>query len=265
MDWVRKDPLDADRIRDLLPTTAIGREIEVHRVLASTNDRVRVRARTGAESGLVVLAEEQTHGRGSGGRRWISAPGEGLWMSVLLRPGDVAPGVVTLGAGVGVRRGIRSHAGVEVALQWPNDLVIQGAKLCGILAETGAERAIALGIGVNVHGAPDAATIGRRAVFLDELAGRRIERNALAAGILSGIADVVAEMTAGRGERLLTAWRRGSNHLGARVQITMGEEVVAGVALDIDPTGALLLADTSGRVRTFVSGSLELAPGGPAG
>jgi BirA family biotin operon repressor/biotin-[acetyl-CoA-carboxylase] ligase len=264
MDWVEDDPLDADRIRAFLPDAVAGLEIEVHRVLASTNDRVRERARAGAKTGLVVLAEEQTSGRGSGGRRWISAPGKGLWMSVLLRPGDVPPGVVTLGAGVAVQMGIWCAADVATELQWPNDVMVGDAKLCGILAEALSERAIALGIGVNVHGAPSTAEIGRAAVPLDLVAGRPVERNVLAAGILSGIEGAFKEIAAGRGGELLAAWRRRSNHLGARVRITMGEEVVVGVALDIDSTGALLLEGEDGRVRTIVSGSLELEPPDPA-
>jgi len=264
MDWVHQDPLDRDRIRALLPGAGAGREIEVHRVLTSTNDRVRELARAGAETGHVVLAEEQTSGRGSGGRRWISAPGEGLWMSVLLRPGDVPPGVVTLGAGVAVQTGIASATGVVAELQWPNDVMVLGAKLCGILAESGPDGAIALGIGVNVHGAPSTAEIGREAIPLDLVAGRPVERNVLAAGILSAIEGAGREIARGCAEALLAAWRRRSNHLGARVRITMGEKVVVGVALDIDATGALLFQDDEGRARTIVSGSLALEPPDPA-
>jgi len=257
---VQTDPLDADRIRSFLPEAMAARPIEVHRVLTSTSDRVRERAREGAATGLVVLAEEQTRGRGSSGRRWVSRPGEGLWMSVLLRPGDVPPGVVTLGAGVAVMTGIWTAVEVPTELQWPNDLMVGRCKLCGILAEALPGGAIALGIGVNVHRAPPADEIGREAIFLDILVGLPVDRCSLAAGILCGIEGAFREVGAGRADKLLATWRRNSNHLGERVRITMGDQVAVGVALDIDSAGALLVQGDDGVVRTIVSGSLELEP-----
>jgi BirA family biotin operon repressor/biotin-[acetyl-CoA-carboxylase] ligase len=261
---VQDDPLDAERIRSFLPDAMSGRPIEVHRVLTSTSDRLRELGREGAATGLAVVAEEQTHGRGSGGRRWVSRPGEGLWMSVLLRPGDVPPGVVTLGAGVAVMMGIWLAVEVPTELQWPNDLMVGRFKLCGILAEALPGGAVALGVGVNVHRAPSTDEIGREAIFLDILVGLPVNRCNLAAGILSAIEGAFREVAAGRADGLLATWRRHSNHLGERVRITMGEEVAVGVALDIDSTGALLLKGDDGAVRTIVSGSLELEPPSPS-
>ncbi len=257
---VQDDPLDAIRIRSFLPDPISGRPIEVHRVLPSTNDRVRELAREGAATGLAVIAEEQTRGRGSGGRRWVSRPGEGLWMSVLLRPGDAPPGVITLGAGVAVRMGIWLAVEVPTELQWPNDLMVGRFKLCGILAESLPGGAVALGIGVNVHRAPSVDEIGREAIFLDMLVGLPVDRCKLAAGILSALEGAFLEVAAGRAQGLLDTWRRHSNHLGERVRIMMGEEAVVGVAVDIDATGALLVKADDGLVRTIVSGSLDLEP-----
>lgn len=261
---VEDDPLDADRIRSFLPDDMAARPLEVHRVLTSTNDRLRELGREGAATGFAVVAEEQTHGRGSGGRRWVSRPGEGLWMSVLLRPGEVPPGVVTLGAGVAVMLGVWLAVEVPTELQWPNDVMVGRSKLCGILAEALPGGAIALGVGVNVHRAPSMDEIGREAIFLDLLVGLPVNRCHLAAGILCAIERAFREVAGGRAETLLDTWRRHSNHLGERVRITMGAEEAVGVATDIDSTGALLLRGDDGAVRTIVSGSLEILPAGPS-
>jgi BirA family biotin operon repressor/biotin-[acetyl-CoA-carboxylase] ligase len=256
---LQADPLTAARIRSFLPEALTAWPIEVHRVLGSTNDRARDLMRAGAAPGLCVIAEEQTAGRGSSGRRWVSRPGAGLWMSVLLKPGEVPPGIVTLGAGVAVVLGIGQTAAVPLSVQWPNDVMSGQQKVCGILAEALPGGAVVLGIGINVHGAPRTEEIGRAAICLDLLAGRAVDRCHLAAGILSAVERTFGQIAAGSGDRVLATWRRRSNHLGDRVRITTGEEVLEGVAVDIDASGALLLKGDDGALRTIVSGSLVIA------
>ncbi len=261
-DWLAADPLDPAVIRALLATSGLGRVLEVHRSLASTGDRVRDLARAGsAAPGLAVLAEEQTRGRGRAGRAWVSPPGAGVWMTVLVAPGPVAPGLVTLGAGVAVRRAVGRVAGVTATLRWPNDLEVGGEKLCGILGESvpgGAPSAVALGIGLNVHGAPAPEVIGRPAAALDLAAGRPIARNLLVAALLSELERVLGDLAAGRSAPVLAAWREGCSHLGMRVEVVGGEEVQRGIAVDIDATGALLLEVAGGRVVPVVAGSLAV-------
>ncbi len=260
VDWVRRDPLDAEVVRALLTTSWLGGEVEVHRSLTSTNDRARARARGGATAGLVVLAEEQTRGRGSGGRPWLSPPGTGIWMTALVAAPAAAPGLVTLGAGVAVVRAIGGTTGVAAALKWPNDVLAGGAKLCGILGEVLPERMIALGLGVNVHAAPPDTELERPAVALDQLAGRPVERNRLAAAILGEIEDVMVYVSAGSSARVLAFWRENCHHLGMRVRVSAGEWAVVGVAIDIEATGALLIRLDDDRVVPVVAGSLDILP-----
>lgn len=266
-DWLAVDPLDADLLRGLLTTRSLGRPLEVHRRLTSTSDRVRELARTGARPGIAVLAEEQTRGRGRAGRAWISPPGVGLWMTVLAAPREVSPGLVTLGAGVAVRRAVARLSGVEAALKWPNDLEVGGAKLCGILGEVVAEKGIALGIGLNVHEAPPVEEIGRAAIALDQAAGRPVARNPLAALLLADLEQVLDDIRSGHEAQVLASWREGCNHLDERVQIVTGAKPEAGdtigVAVDIDAAGALLLRRDDGKVVPVVAGSLRMVGPSP--
>jgi BirA family biotin operon repressor/biotin-[acetyl-CoA-carboxylase] ligase len=262
-DWVQADPLHAFTIHGLLTTHLLGRSlIEVHSTITSTNDRMRHLARTGvALPGAVVLAEEQSQGRGRAGNAWVSLPGAGLWMTVLVTRGTAPPGLLTLGAGVAVRRAVEREAGVQAALKWPNDLEVGGAKLCGILGEVVGEKAIALGIGINVHLSPPPAEIGRAPIALDDVAGQPVVRNLLAAHLLAELEQVLADLESGdRQAQVLAAWREGCSHLGQRVQVTPGPHTEIGIALDIDPSGALLLRREDGTVVAVHAGSLAVMP-----
>jgi BirA family biotin operon repressor/biotin-[acetyl-CoA-carboxylase] ligase len=174
---------------------------------------------------------------------------------------------VTLGAAVAVRRAVARASGVEAALKWPNDLEVGGAKLCGILGEVVAEKAIALGIGLNVHEAPPVEEIGRPAIALDQAAGRPVARNPLAALLLADLEQVLDDIRSGHDAQLLAAWRDGCNHLGQRVRIMTGAEPetgdAIGVAVDIDAAGALLLRRDDGKVVEVVAGSLEMVGPSP--
>ncbi|MGE5591638.1 MAG: biotin--[acetyl-CoA-carboxylase] ligase, partial [Bacillota bacterium] len=169
----------------------LGEPLECHRSLASTNERARALAARGLPEGLTVIAWEQTAGRGRLGRAWTSPPG-GLWMSVLLRP-PVAPAEiagVTLTAAVAVAEAIELTAGVRVGIKWPNDLLVDGRKVCGILTELAAEadrvNHVVVGIGINANldreALPEAAPTPPTSLRL--AAGRDVSLPRLAAAVL---------------------------------------------------------------------------------
>ena len=177
---------------------------------------MRELALAGAAPGLVVLAEEQGAGRGRHGRSWVSPPGAGIWMTVLLPAATPAggpspepiPGLVTLAAALAVRRAVAQVTGFTPGLKWPNDVMVGDAKLCGILGEMLGDSGIALGIGVNVHDSPpDEALGGRRATHLDRELGAPVERNLLAASIVNQLEQVDDDLRAGRAAQVLAAWR----------------------------------------------------------
>jgi BirA family biotin operon repressor/biotin-[acetyl-CoA-carboxylase] ligase len=259
-DWTQADPLDAAAITGALATRWLGREILTVPRLGSTQDRVRELALTGARPGLALLAEEQTAGRGRQGQAWISAPGAGVWMTVLLP--RAASGIVTLGAAVAVRRALARSTGFRAALKWPNDLVVGEAKLCGILGEALGEHGVALGIGLNVHASPPAGAANKDlpATHLDRELGRMVERNALVAAMLNELEAVVEELGAGHSAQILADWREGCSHLGRRVEVTTGPTMETGTAIGVDENGALLLARSDGTLAAIWSGSLRVLP-----
>ena len=156
------DALHADDLLARLgKTKIIGRDIRVFEQTTSTNDVIEKLARDGVKEGVVVFAESQTSGRGRLGRKWISPERKGLWFSVLLRP-DLRPQEttqLTVASATALRRAIQSETGLKPEIKWPNDILIGGKKVAGILTELSAEldrvRHVILGIGVDVNLAAD--------------------------------------------------------------------------------------------------------------
>lgn len=216
--------------------------IEHHERIGSTSDRLKELARDGAAAWTVVLADEQTAGRGRLGRPW-SSPAGGLYLSVLLRPSGASAGLVPLAAGVAVAEalggfGVRSH------LKWPNDVLVDGRKVAGILAEASSSASalewIVLGIGVNLDAAalPDSVRPIAAALPVGE---RGIGRDAVAAAVLQQLRVWYDALTK-REAAVLDAWReRSVPWWGQPVEVTAGERVLRGQARGLDERGALVL------------------------
>src|SRR5579859_2335242 len=178
-----------DLLAGLGKTKVIGRDIQVFEETTSTNDIIEKLARDNVKEGVVVFAESQTKGRGRLGRKWISPARKGLWFSILLRP-DLRPQEatqLTVASATALRRAIQSVTGVLPEIKWPNDLLIRGRKVAGILTELSAEldriRHIILGIGLDVNLSEDEIPPELRAVAtsLKIESGRDIGRSELAA------------------------------------------------------------------------------------
>lgn len=248
-------------------------EVEHHVSLGSTSDRLRERAREGAAPFTAVLADEQTAGRGRGGRGWHSASRSGLWISVLLPPPPGGPpGAASLAVGAAAARAIEGVTGVEVGLKWPNDLLVRGAperpvlgKVGGILCE--AVRApdgalLVAGVGINLRRAPDAPEEAvRAAAFLDEATGRRIEAEELAAALaaeLRRLADPPPDVLEGE---LREEWDRRDLLRGRIVRTEMAPR---GIAVGLARDGTLQVSDPAGRVHAVRAGTVRLEGEGPA-
>src|SRR5882762_5684300 len=155
------DVLHADDLLSRLgKTKVVGRDIRVFEETTSTNDVIEKLARDGVKEGVVVFAESQTKGRGRLGRKWISPAKKGLWFSVLLRP-NLRPQEITqltVASATALRRAIQSHTGLKPEIKWPNDVLVHGKKVAGILTELSGEldhvRYVILGIGVDVNLSP---------------------------------------------------------------------------------------------------------------
>jgi len=229
----------------------------------STMDLAAVEAGVPEAEGLLVVADTQTGGRGRRGRAWASPPGVGIYLSLVLRP-PVAPvvegmpsavGLLTIAAGVAVAEGLAAATGLHAALKWPNDVVHDGRKLAGVLAEGHAigtpGQAVVLGIGVNVRATALPPELAQIATSVEGETGRLADRGEVLAEILVAFAERYADLRAGRFDGVVHAWRTRAL-LGRAVVWHAASGLVAGVAAGIEPDGALTLhADgTTHHVRS---------------
>lgn len=261
------DSLIGDDLEARLPDdSVIGREIQVYRETNSTNDLVETLAQQGAREGLVIFAEAQNRGRGRQGRKWISHAGSGLWFSVLLRP-PLPPGsssLITVMAAVAVRRAIQISAGVLAQIKWPNDLLISGRKICGILTEMSAEpdriKHAVLGIGLDVR-PPSGGDLTEWAQVATSLESERdtpIDRPALAAELLFQLDRVYRDILGGRETDILQEWADHCITMGREVRVEWGQMVIEGRAESLDDFGALSIRNRHGRLERVTGGDVHL-------
>lgn len=258
------DIIVLDDVKHELKTTTIGKDIRYYSEVDSTNTLAMKLAQDGASEGTVVIAETQHGGKGRLGRRWFSPRGN-LLLSIILRPvlpTHKAP-LITLLGGVAVAAAIREHLGIAAGIKWPNDILIRGKKVCGLLAEMSAEpdsvRYIVLGIGLNVNMdsrlAP--AEIQGMATTLAAERGGIIDRTRLFAELLAQI-DRWYRIFCENPEAVLSAWRNLSVTLGRRVAAVGQDGTIEGVAEDIDSEGRLMVRLDSGVLQRIASGDVTI-------
>jgi BirA family biotin operon repressor/biotin-[acetyl-CoA-carboxylase] ligase len=222
----------------------------------STNDVARVLAQAGVQVGAVVVADRQTEGRGRLGRAWASPHG-GLWVSVLLRSDGPSPlGALSLAAGLAAADGITAATGLVPRLKWPNDVLLQGRKVAGVLIEATAG-ALIVGIGVNVAISltdlpPDAAA---RATSLQVEAGRPISPHQVLQALLDRLAYWYDVWRAGG--PVVQAWRDRDAMLGVPLLVTLSNHTLDGVGDGVDDDGALRLRLSDGEVRRVIAGEVQ--------
>ena len=231
-----------------------GQKIHHFGETGSTMNIAKELAQKGAEEKTIVIAESQTHGRGRLGREWLS-PGGGIYVTLILRP-EISPAYaprINLMASVAVARAIRKLFSLNAELKWPNDVLIGGRKVCGILAEMEAEvdaiNFVNLGIGINANTAVSHYEKG--ATSLKEELGREVSRKEFLNSVLREINEQQVLLTK---SDLLEGWKSLSATLGREVRIaTPGEEII-GRAVDIDASGALILKREDGSLSSAISG-----------
>jgi BirA family biotin operon repressor/biotin-[acetyl-CoA-carboxylase] ligase len=246
---------------------AIGSTVLYFPVTGSTNDvAVALAARAGDREGTVVVADEQTAGRGRRGRVWFSPAGSGLYVSIVLTPGRARhqPGratlLLTLAAGVAVAEGVHLATAVPVDLKWPNDVFLGRRKLAGILAEAAATeqvpQPVVLGYGINVSPAAYPPELRDRATSLETEAGRPVDRTQVLVETLAAMARRYDDLLNGRFDAILDAWRlRAPSAVGARVTWAGARGPVAGVTAGVDEDGALRV-DVDSRVERIAAGEI---------
>jgi BirA family biotin operon repressor/biotin-[acetyl-CoA-carboxylase] ligase len=255
-----------DLVARLGKTRVVGRDIRVFQETTSTNDVIEKLARDGVKEGAVVFAESQTRGRGRLGRRWTSPARRGLWFSVLLRP-DLRPAEatrLTAASATALARAIRRQTGVVPQIKWPNDILVRGRKVAGILTEMSAEpdrvRHIILGIGVDVNlaAADFPGDLRKTATSLRLETGESVDRPALAAAVLRELDSDYARACSAKFPGLADEWEAQCITLGRNVTIHVGDRTVQGRAESLDDDGALLVRTQHGRLERISGGDVVL-------
>jgi len=243
----------ADEIRKDLKTKVIGRRVVVLAEAASTQDEAKAQAATSPRSGTVIFADAQTRGRGRFRRVWQSEPGKDLTFSVVLRAPhhEVNPSLVTVTASVAVCEAVVQSAKIPAEIKWPNDVLVGGKKLAGILVERTSPRfqppAFILGIGLNVNSKPPLAT----ATSLSAEAGREFDRVTLARELLRELDYWFEEAMLGNVGLIAEHWRLRSATLGMRITLIRAGRRISGRVLDISPAAGLTLQLDNGKTETF--------------
>ncbi len=255
--------LDSSWCDTEVATEVVGCSIRYYPRIDSTNEQALRLADAGAVEGTVVVADTQTAGRGRRGRRWQDEPGQALLFSVLLRPAcDVCwlP-VLSLGAAAACAESLTSIYSLPVVTKWPNDLLIAGRKVGGILLEQRGE-VVVVGMGLNVNGQPEvlAAQVGAPLTTLEKHYGTLLRREEVLVGILEKIDDIYQQFHSGRLAEVVGRYRRFESVLGRSVHVNVGQEVICGTARAITDCGALVL-DTANGEREITAGEVQLVAG----
>jgi BirA family transcriptional regulator, biotin operon repressor / biotin---[acetyl-CoA-carboxylase] ligase len=253
-------------IRDGLRTRILGRQVHYSHTTDSTNRQAREEAAGGAAEGTLVVAEMQSAGRGRLGRSWLSPRG-GIWLSLVLRP-PLPPyraHLITLLAAVAAVEATTAVAGIAPGIKWPNDLLLKGRKLAGILTEVSAEMErvnyLVVGVGLNANIPADcfAGELAGQATSLLAETGKPVSRVAWVRAFLECFETSYFAAQDKGFEDILNRWRRHSVTLGQHVRMSTGGRTTDGVALDIDEQGALLVRTHDGT-KIFLAGEVTLRP-----
>jgi len=244
-------------LKDL--STRVRFSVHYIKSCTSTQDVAEALAREGASEGTVVIAESMTFGRGRLGRKWLAGEG-GLWLTVLLRPPALVNlQLLSLCAGVAVAKAVADLYGIRAELKWPNDVIVDDRKLCGILAEGRAEadrvHYVLVGIGINVNNdLPE--YLKATAVALKELIGHPVPRIPLLRAVLKNFDLGYELLIGGESAKVVGLWKKYSSTLGKYVRVVTPEGIIEGYAADVAADGALMVDVGRGRREVIYSGDV---------
>jgi len=288
------DKLDPDKIRSNLRTKRVGRKILVYKSTSSTNDIAAEYAKNGKNDGLVVFAEEQTVGRGRAGAKWHSGHGDSILCSIVLTDSKCNPELLSLACAVATAEAIGKPGNTQARIKWPNDIILNGKKVAGILLESyprhapgddvipakpvlsrlvpssveGVEgagihadcRTYIIGIGINCHQKKDSFPfeLQSTATSMDIESQTICDRISLAKRLLTS-ADHWLDVAEKNSEEIVDRWRRLSVQLGHRITLSYSGKEFTGNCIGIDPEKGLTLQLDTGGVRMFNAAHTTIA------
>lgn len=259
-----------NRLQEGLRTKRLGQSVVFSREVDSTNEWAKELAVCGACEGTVVVAETQTRGRGRLGREWFSPTG-GLWFSLILRP-ELHPAEavkLTFVAGLAVAKVLREVFGLGAETKWPNDVLVNGRKICGILTETSITGEVVdfvvVGVGVNANLDVNKVfpeSLRKAATSLENELGRKVEVEGLFRDLLERLENLYELFMREGFNPILREWKSYAGFLGQQVEVTSPAERLTGLALDVDHEGALILRLEDGATRRVFVGDVSLRASG---
>jgi len=261
---MRMDVISPESIKNGLETRCIGQRVIHFPRLNSTMEAARQEAKRKAAEGTVVIAEEQTAGRGREKRTWLSPRGS-ISLSVILYPDISKLSYLIMIASLAAARSIEAVAGLKTQLKWPNDVLIRGKKVCGILIENElkgnsvAWAVIGIGINVNIK-VGDMPEIAATATSLSDELGEELLRVEIIRCLLIELEKLYVGL--GDGTGVYQEWRKRLITLGKKVRVISGEDVLEGVAEDVNRDGSLLLRQDNGSISHVVAGDVILRDAG---
>lgn len=244
---------------DALPTVVFGKKLYVFEEIDSTNSCARTLADVGADEGTLVVAEHQTEGRGRLGRTWTAEPRSNLLFSLLLRPplSQDQAGILPFYAAVAIARAVEPLVDQRVECKWPNDLLLNGRKFCGILLETAIQEGrvahAILGVGLNVNQRAFPETLEATATSLSRERSRGFDRRKLLHSILAEMEALYADVRARTTDVILSDWLTRCAMIGKEVAVQTEGAIVRGRALAVRDTGALVLETDNGQEAFFAA------------
>jgi BirA family biotin operon repressor/biotin-[acetyl-CoA-carboxylase] ligase len=255
-----EESLSAAAITDGLATRFIGHEVSCYPSLPSTNDVAKIRSQEGAKEGMVIIAEEQTAGRGRIKRRWLSPRG-GIALSIILYPPLDYLSSLIMVASLAVAGSIERVTGLKAQIKWPNDVLVNGKKVCGILVESDVrgnkvDYAV-IGIGINANlKLSEFPQIAPMATSLSQELGRDVSRREIVRSLLAEAERLYLALP--EGDSVFKQWRERLVTLGQEVQVSSAEATYKGIAESVASDGSLLLRQPDGNLLKIVAGDVTL-------
>ena len=255
--------MNEEEIRPYILTQIFGKKIFAFDVLDSTNVKAKSLALDNVAEGTVVIADNQTAGKGRLGRTWNSEAGKNLTFSVIIRP-RISPqhlGILSLYAGVSVARAISQLSNKTVHCKWPNDVLLNKKKVCGILSESvtsnGSITAVIIGIGININQRKFSSELHGKATSFAIETGREIDRRTILAEILQELETGYADIRSGSFDTILRQWTEYSSFIGQPVSIDQHGTIVRGIASHVADDGGLVIR-TNGKEVKILAGDVTI-------
>lgn len=257
------EKLSTDKIKENLKTKRIGRKIIVYNSTSSTNDIAAEYAKDKSNDGMVVFAEEQTAGRGRAGNKWISKQTDSILCSIVLTNSQLDSELLSLTCAVAIADAVGRTGSGEAKIKWPNDIILAGKKIAGILLESKTKdnsNSYIIGIGINCHQKKDSfpSELQTTATSIDIEAGTICDRNLLAKRLLTSL-DSWLETAEKNSKDVLERWCQLSIQLGHRITLIYNGKKFTGHCIGIDPKMGLILQLDSGGVRMFPASHTTIA------